>query len=101
MSDRDILEHAAAYFKSNHPHLTAESIVCFLVLIDLGDGCSVAEVARAVGMSEPNCHRQMAQLNVGSGAGLVALENMGDGRNIVHLSTDGEITKNALESAFS
>jgi len=101
MSNKDILEHAAAYFKNNHSHLTAESVVCFLVLIDLGDGCSVGEVANAVGMTEAECYRQLAQLNVGAGAGLVSLENLGGGKNIIRLSHDGLRAKQALEAAFS
>jgi len=101
MSNKDILESAAAYFKRHHPHLTAESIVCFVVLIDLGDGCTVGDVARAVGMAEPECYRQLAQLNVGSGEGLLKLENTGDGSNRVSLSDRGQTAQQALEAAIS
>jgi len=101
MSNKDILEHATRYFKANYPGLMAESIVSFLVLIDLGEGATVGDVARAVSMTEPQCYHYIAQLNIGSGAGLVKLENAGDGKNYVHLTDLGEAAKQAVQAAFA
>lgn len=101
MSNKDILEHASAYFKSNFPSLMAESIVAFLVLIDLPEGSTVGDVARAVGMTEPQCYHFIAQLNIGGGAGLVRLENSGDGKNHIYLTELGMAAKQAVSAAFT
>jgi len=101
MSNKDILEHASAYFKLHYPNLMAESIISFLVLIDLGDGATVGDVARGIGMTEPQCYHFIAQLSAGSGAGLVSLENTGDGKNYVHLTGPGEAAKQAVLAAFA
>jgi len=101
MNNKDILEHASAYLKANFPGLMAESVICFLVLIDLEEGATVGDVARAVGMTEPDCYHYIAQLNVGSGAGLIRLENSGDGRNHVYLTPLGDAGKKAVLAAFS
>jgi hypothetical protein len=101
MSNKEILEHASRYFKQNYPGLTAESVVCFLVLIDLGDDSTVGDVARAVGMAEPSCYQHMAQLTAGVGAGLVTLQNTGDGKNYVLLTEQGNAAKQAVLAAFT
>lgn len=101
MSNKDILEHAAAYFKRAYPNLMAESIISFLVLIDLDEGATVGDIARAVGMTEPQCYHFITPLGIGAGAGLVSLENTGDGKNHVHLTALGEEAKQAVQAAFS
>jgi hypothetical protein len=100
MSNKNILEHATKYFKIYYPGLMAESIVSFLVLIDLDEAATVGAVARAVGMTEPQCYHFIAQLNIGGGVGLVRLENTGDGKNYIHLTDQGEAAKAAVQSAF-
>jgi len=101
MSNKEILERATSYIKGNFPGLLAESVVAFLVIIDMDDGASVGEVARALGMTEPQCYQFISQLNIGSGAGLVRLENSGDGKNLIHLTDIGQATKQAVQAAFS
>ncbi len=101
MSNKNILEHATAYFKAHYPGLMAESVIAFLVLIDLDEAATVGDIARALGMTEPKCYPYVAQLNIGSGAGLVRLENPGDGRNFVHLTEQGEAAKQAVLAAFA
>jgi len=101
MTNKDTLESAAAYFKGSYPNLLAESIVAFLVLIDLGDGASVGDVSRALGMTEPQCYHFMTQLNTGNGAGLVSLENTGDGTNLIHFTGAGQAAKEAVLAALA
>jgi len=101
MSNKEILQHAAAFFKQAYPALTAEAVVCFLVLIDVGEGATVGDVARAVGMTEPSCYQHMAQLTAGVGAGLVSFTNTGDGKNHVHLTETGKAAKQAIQAAFN
>jgi len=101
MTNKDTLETAAAYFKATYPNLLAESIIAFLVLIELGDGASVGEVARAIGMTEPQCYHFLGQLNTGSGAGLISLENTGDGKSLIHLTGAGQAAKEAVQAAFA
>ena len=100
MDNKNTLERASAYFKAHFPSLMAESIVAFLVLIDLDEGASVGDIARAIGMTEPQCYHFIAQLNIGSGAGLLRLENTGDGKNLVHLTDAGQAAKQAVQAAF-
>ncbi|WP_262689949.1 MarR family transcriptional regulator [Kordiimonas aestuarii] len=99
MSNKSILEQASAYFKSHHPGLAAESIICFLVLIDLGEP-TVGEIARAVGMTEPQAYQHISTLSA-SGAGLIALVNAGDGRNIITLTGPGQAARAAILSALA
>lgn len=101
MSNKEILQHATAFFKQHYPGLTAESVICFLVLVDLGDGATVGQVASAVGMAEPNCYQHMAQLTAGIGAGLISFQNSGDGANHVHLTDAGMAARDAVQAAFS
>lgn len=101
MSNKEILQHATAFFKQHYPGLTAESIICFLVLVDLEEGATVGQVAGAVGMAEPSCYQHMAQLTAGAGAGLVSFQNSGDGKNHVYLTDTGKAAKEAVQAAFS
>lgn len=101
MTNKDTLETAAAYFKGSYPNLLAESIIAFLVLIDLGDGASVGDVARAIGMTEPRCYQFLTQLSSGSGAGLISFENAGDGANLIHLTGAGQVAKEAVLTALA
>ncbi|WP_417451504.1 hypothetical protein [Kordiimonas sp.] len=99
MSNKSILEQASAYFKSHHPGLTAEAIICFLVMIDLGEP-TVGEVGRAVGMTEPQAYQHISMLTA-SGAGLITLVNAGDGRNTISLTPPGQAAKAAILSALA
>lgn len=98
VSNKAILERASSYFKSHHPGLSAEAIICFLVMIDLGEP-TVGAVARAVGMTEPQAYQHISTLSP-SGAGLVSLINAGDGRNVITLSRTGEEAKAAILAAL-
>lgn len=100
MDNKAILEHAATYFKRTYPGLTAEAIVCFLVLIDMDRNPTVGDVARGVGMTEPQAYHHLSELTAGVGAGLVTLENLGDGRNYVHLTGIGMEAKKAVQALF-
>ena len=100
MSNQKILEHACAYFKSNFPKLEAEAIVCFLVFMDLGDGASVGDVARGVGMTEPGCYHFLTQLTEGKGSGLVSFENTGDGKTLLHMTPLGQSASDAVQQSF-
>ncbi|MBL4838773.1 MAG: hypothetical protein JKY34_14470 [Kordiimonadaceae bacterium] len=101
MSDQKILEHATAYFKKNYPSLTAEAIICFLVTLDLGRNPTVGDIARGVRMGEPQAYHHLSELTSGGGVGLIIFENLGDGRNYVHLTDIGTMAKNEVESAFT
>lgn len=100
MDTKAILEHATVFFKRTYPGLTAEAIVCFLVLIDLPRNPTVGDIARGVGMAEPTAYHHLSELTVGVGAGLITFENMGDGRNYVHLTGTGLEAKKQVEAAF-
>ncbi len=100
MDNKAILEHAAGYFKRTYPGLTAEAIVSFLVLIDLPKTPTVGDVARNVGMAEPQTYHHLSELATGVGPGLINLENTGDGRNLVHLTGLGEEAKKQIKAAF-
>ncbi len=98
VSNKAILEQASSYFKSHHPGLSAEAIICFLVMIDMGD-VTVGAVARAVGMTEPQAYQHISTLSP-SGAGLINLVNAGDGRNVISFSAQGEAAKAAILAAL-
>ncbi|WP_420429669.1 hypothetical protein [Kordiimonas sp.] len=98
MSNKAVLEHAASYFKAQYPGLTAEAIICFLVVVDLNEP-TVGDVARAVGMTEPQAYQHISMLTP-SGAGIIQLQNEGDGRNIVLLTEAGLAAKAAIEAAL-
>ncbi len=98
MSNKAVLEQAASYFKTQYPGLTAEAIICFLVVVDLNEP-TVGDVARAVGMTEPQAYQHISMLTP-SGAGIVQLQNAGDGRNVVHLTEAGMAAKSAIEAAL-
>ena len=98
VSNKTILEQASSYFKSHHPGLSAEAIICFLVMIDLGEP-TVGAVASAVSMSEPQAYQHISTLSP-SGAGLVAVVNAGDGRNVVTLSDTGKEARAAILAAL-
>jgi len=100
MDNKAILERAANFFKQSHPNITAEAVVCFLVLIDLDRNPTVGDIARGVGMAEPQAFHHLAELSTGAGAGLISLENLGDGRNYVHLTEAGLIAKKTVQAAF-
>lgn len=87
MSNKEILGQVTNLIKGQYPGLTAEAIICFIVTLDLQDP-TVGDVARAVGMTEPAAYQHMSMLT-SSGAGLVALVNTGDGRNLVELTDTG------------
>lgn len=99
MNNTAILQQASSYFKSHHPGLSAEAIVCFLVVIDLGEP-TVGEVGRVVGMTEPNAYQHISALSP-SGAGLVSLSNAGDGKNHIRLTPVGDAAKAAITAALS
>ena len=101
MSNQKILEHASTFFKANYSNLTAEAIVCFLVLLDLDRNPTVGDIARGVGMAEPQTFHHLSELTAGGGAGLISLENTGDGRNFVHLTDIGTIAKQSIEASFT
>lgn len=100
MDNKAILEHATSYFKRSYPGLTAEAIVCFLVLIDMDRNPTVGDVARGVAMAEPQAYHHLSELTAGGGAGLLTLENLGDGRNYVHLTDAGKIAKKSIQALF-
>lgn len=100
MENKAVLEHATNYFKRSHKGLTAEAIVCFLVLIDLERNPTVGDIARSVGMTEPKAYHHLSELSMGGGAGLINFENTGDGRNYVHLTDAGQAAKKQVQAAF-
>jgi len=99
VSNKAILQQAVAIFKERYPGLTAEAIICFIVASSL-DTPTVGDVARAVGMTEPAAYQHISMLTA-SGAGLVALHNAGDGRNIISLSAAGEQLKALIDANVS
>jgi DNA-binding transcriptional ArsR family regulator len=98
VNNKAILEQASAYFKSHHSGLSAEAIICFLVMIDLRTP-TVGDIARAVGMTEPQAYQHISMLTP-SGAGLVSLVNAGDGRNMVNLTPTGNAARAAILAAL-
>ncbi len=98
LGNKAVLEQIASYFKDHFPGLTAEAIICFLVVIDF-EQPSVGDVARSVGMTEPDAYHHMSLLG-GSGAGLINFVNAGDGRNLIMLTDIGLLVKNNLIALF-
>lgn len=99
VNNKAILEQASSYFKTHHPGLTAEAIICFLVTLSVAEP-TVGEVARTVGMTEPQAYQHISMLSP-SGAGLISLVNAGDGRNLITLTPEGEAAKAAIMNALA
>lgn len=98
MGNKEILQEVTTVFKRTYPGLSAEAIICFLVALDL-DSPTVGDIARAVGMTEPAAYQHLSLLTA-SGAGLVSLENTGDGRNLVHLTDAGNEMLSTVSHLF-
>lgn len=101
MDNKKTLEHAAEYFKKAYPGLTAEAVVCFLVLVDLEGRPTVTDIAQSVRMTEQDIQLHLALMEPSSGAGLVSVESQGDGKIFVHLTDAGVSAKNAIQTSFS
>ncbi|TNE67742.1 MAG: hypothetical protein EP335_00525 [Alphaproteobacteria bacterium] len=99
MSNKSVLEHVAYIVKSQHPGLSAEAIVSFLIILDLGEP-TVAQVANMVGMTEPKLFQHLSMLTT-SGGGLIQLINNGDGSNSVRLTARGQQLRAQVASSFS
>ncbi|WCL55183.1 hypothetical protein [Gimibacter soli] len=89
MSDREMLKQASGFFKSHYPGLMPEAIVAFLFIAGSEKQLTVGDVARALGMTEPDAYKHISHLAVGRGAGLVQLANLGEGRNGISLTETG------------
>lgn len=100
MSNKAVLQQAVAIFKQQYPGLTAEAIICFIIIASSSEKPTVGDVARATGMAEPTAYQHISMLT-GRGAGLVTLENAGDGRNHVQLSSAGEQLKSLIDANVS
>ncbi len=99
MSNELILQTASTYLKANYPELTAEAMIAFLVTV-ADDGQVVDEIAAKMGMSEPAAYHHLKLLG-SSGAKLISIENLGDGRNLVNLTDLGLAAKEAINAALS
>lgn len=98
MSNKSVLEQAAFIFKSQYPGLSAEAIICFLVILDL-ESPTVGQVAQAVGMTEPQAYHFLSELG-STGAGLVKFVNRGDGANICQITQAGLQARTSIQAAF-
>lgn len=101
MDSKTILEAASGYFKKAYPGLTAEAVVCFLVIMGMDEGPTVGDVARALGMTEPDTYHHLTLLTSGKGAGLISLENTGDGRSVIHVTEEGKAIEANIQTMFS
>ncbi|MCJ9429696.1 hypothetical protein [Kordiimonas marina] len=99
MSNKSVLEQAAFLFKSQYPSLTAEAIICFLMILDLDDP-TVGKVAQAVGMTEPQAYHFISELG-STGAGLIKFVNRGDGANVCELTQAGMQARTSVQTALA
>lgn len=97
MNDQEILQKASSYFKSTYPGLSAEAVVCFLVLADL-DQPSVQDVAVSMRMTPQDVLGHITLLSDASGAGLITMQNGGSQLSLTGL---GEQAKQAIQASFS
>jgi len=100
MSDKDLLKQASGFFKSHYPGLVPEAIVAFLYVAGAEKELTVGDVARALGLTEPDAHKHLSQIATGRGVGLVHMVNMGEGRNGVALTELGEATRTEILQAI-
>ncbi|WP_374763367.1 hypothetical protein [Yunchengibacter salinarum] len=99
MFDSTLFKKAANYFRASFPNVTPEAVVSFLYVAGK-DRPTAGDVARALGLSEPEAYRHLSLLSEGRGVGLLHFTNMGDGRNAVGLTEAGKAAVKGLEGAF-
>lgn len=96
MSNRDLLELAAAKFKERYPALTAEAMVAFFIIADY-ETPSIGEIAVAIGMPDTQVFHNLAPLR---DAGLITVEAQSSGGSIVHLTESGQEAKQVINELF-
>lgn len=93
MSDRDILQQAATIFRDQHPGLSAESVIAFILISDHSEP-TVADISTAMGQPEQQVFQHLASLRA---AGLITVELAQGGATKILLSDAGQQTKDMLQ----
>lgn len=96
MTNRALLEQAAAAFTERHPALTAEALIAFIIVADL-EQPTIGEIAVAMGVPDTQVFHHIAPLR---DAGLISVTPKRTGSNIVTLSELGHETKEAINGIF-
>ncbi len=92
----ELFKRLTGHFKSSYPALTAESMVAFMVASGADGDQTVGDIARVMGMMEPQVYQHLSALAPGRGVGLVTLINVGDGSNKVVLTPLGANLRDEL-----
>ncbi len=94
-----MLESVAGYFKRGYPGLSAEAIVCFLILTDMGDKALMYDIGQALGMPWEEVYQHLMLMKVGNGAGLVAFKQLADGHYLALLTDEGMQARDAIQQS--
>lgn len=100
MREHEMLQHAAAYFKTNYPGLGPEAVVAFMSIL-YKDHAVVADVASTLGVDEAVAGQYLVPLLDAGGAGLISMKAAAGGGNSVHLTGRGMNAKSAIEDAIN
>lgn len=87
MLQKELLVQSVSILREMVPGVSPEAAVSFLVLGSHGN-MKVGELARTVGLTEPDAYRFLKDLT--GQHGLVRMENMGDGSNMLLLTPAGQ-----------
>ncbi|UTW60126.1 hypothetical protein KFE96_07395 [Kordiimonas sp. SCSIO 12603] len=98
-SNDKILEAVAGYFKREYPGMTAEAVICFMILSDLGDQARMYDIGVGTGMTWEEVYQHMMLMKVGNGAGLVAYQQLADGHYMAILTDKGKAARDALQQS--
>lgn len=85
MSNQALFKAAVDQIKADYPALAPEAVISFLLVCSM-TGETVGKIAQAAQMTEPETYRHIADLQR---LGLVGLENVGTGANLVNLTEAG------------
>ena len=95
--NEELIGRITNHIKVSYPQLTAEAIVCFLIVAGAKNQMIVAEVAAAMRVSEPQAYQYLSGMAPGKGSGLISLINVGDGSNKVQITPKGATLRDEVE----
>ena len=96
-SNKELIGAITNHIKASYPQLTAEAIVCFLIVAGAKKQMTASEVAAVIGMAEPQTYQHLSSMAPGKGSGLISLINVGDGTNKVQLTPKGADLRDEIE----
>lgn len=97
MSDREILQQAAAVFREQYPALTAEAVIIFIVIAD-HEAPTIENVSASMSQTEAHVFHHTAPLR---DAGLVVLQPDQNGSRKILLTGRGEEAKIAITEVIA